>query len=567
MSRISSKRVYASDVQPEFGFPWDDVAFKIDRGLLKSNLTQEQADNLIAANPSGAEKLADIIENHEDWAQQDPLEWTFTFESWRKLLREWQEWDSAVLCGGNRSSKSTAAALLCVWLLENIPEAEIRCWHVSEERSIQDQQSLIWQFLPERYKTLSKKKGESHSVQYSQKNGFTDNKLILPPHPGRKKGSYIYFNNYKQFQHDKQVAEGFKCHFIWMDEESPKDLVLTMLSRLTDYHGKMLLTFTTLQGWTDLVSEMLTGAKTVEKRFSDFVNMNLPVKQISKNFNRMNIYYLWTKDNPFIDSKKLESQFSGQPLEVKLARLHGIPTKTIFNRLPRFNRHVNVINHDELPFVKDPDYPVTRYNVCDPAGSKPWFFIWAAVDKNGFIYIYDEFPDLSMGEWGLTWSNAAGKPIGKGGPGQRPLGWGYQEYVDLIKEKEDGKEIFERIIDPRYGVAARQADSGQTSIVQEMGDRGIYFTPAVVDDEEPGIAKINNYLSWDSNKNLTELNRPKLYVSDRCENVIQSMIEYSGVSREEVWKDAVDCVRYLCIGDPVYIGNNHYAETGSTRGY
>jgi len=893
MSKTSSKRIHTSDVQPEFGFPWDSDTFRIERGILKSNLSTEQAEALIARNPAGAEKLADIIENHEDWATQDPLEWTFTLHCWQKVLSDWSEWTSATVFGGNRclapesliydpvadakkpiseidtdfhvlawdgvklvqakaekpykkesqeiyrvhlpnemsfacskahrvltpvgyrsvghlksgdelllsffgdpempsassfrsltssdtsllgsqqgvlhcleklqdcldgyseylhhddeqllrekehdlifvlqriyalsssylgeyisslpyvspsmlcssgqpwgdlaeifpnihsyldsdllstlgdqnryegqffgnlcyafyrlcksalvlfdrqqysivleqsrlafcrlaqsigesvpqdslfyvflpyfrdnsiktysvkiekveylrndsvwdfnvpvyhnyyhggaihhnSGKSFFSAALVVWLLENIPEAEIRCFHVSEERSIQDQQAMVWAMLPEKYKNMTKKKGPNHSIQYSQKNGFTDNKLILPPHPGRKKGSYIYFNNYKQYQHDKQVAEGFKAHFIWCDEEAPKDLVITLLSRLTDYRGKLLLTFTTLQGWTDLVSEILNGAKTVEKRHSDYVNMKLPVKQLSKKFANMNVYYWWTRDNPFVESDALEAQFSGQPLEIKLARLHGVPSKAFHNRLPRFNRHVNVIPHDDLPFVKDPDHKVTRYHICDPAGSKPWFMLWAAVDYREDIYIYAEFPDITMGEWALPWTNAAGKPIGKAGGGQRPLGYGYEEYKQTIIDIEGKAEIFERIIDPRMGKYTQQAASGETNIIQEMGNLGFYFKPAPADDEDQGIGKINDYLAWDSNKPLSDENRPRLYVSDRCENTITAMLEYMGVSREEAYKDPVDCVRYLCVSDPIYIGSNYSVGTECAGGY
>ena len=102
MSKTSSKRIHTSDVQPEFGFPWDADTFRIERGILKSNLSTEQAEALIARNPAGAEKLADIIENHEDWATQDPLEWTFTLHCWQKVLSDWSEWTSATVFGGNR---------------------------------------------------------------------------------------------------------------------------------------------------------------------------------------------------------------------------------------------------------------------------------------------------------------------------------------------------------------------------------------------------------------------------------------------------------------------------------
>ena len=39
---------------------------------------------------------------------------------------------------------------------------------------------------------------------------------------------------------------------------------------------------------------------------------------------------------------------------------------------------------------------------------------------------------------------------------------------------------------------------------------------------------------------MTPRNRPKLYISDRCDNTITSLLEYSGQSRAEHFKDQVD---------------------------
>jgi phage terminase large subunit-like protein len=106
-------------------------------------------------------------------------------------------------------------------------------------------------------KSLPTKKGIHHSVQYSQKNGFTDNICILPPHPGAKRGGVIKFGNYRQYQQDAQVTEGFKSHVIWCDEELPAKMFETLIYRTIDYHGRLILTFTTLSGWTSLIQDYL----------------------------------------------------------------------------------------------------------------------------------------------------------------------------------------------------------------------------------------------------------------------------------------------------------------------
>ena len=175
------------------------------------------------------------------------------------------------------------ASRMLIHLAQSIPEAEIRSMHVTEERSISDAQKYIWQNLPMRYKR-TKKKSENHSLQYNQKNGFNSAKAILPPTaPGAERGSTIYFNNYRQYMADPQIFEGWSAHAIHLDEEVPEAIFNTLLGRTVDYHGRLILTFTTLQGWTPLINSLLKGAETVKSRYSDVIGRELPTEQICAN--------------------------------------------------------------------------------------------------------------------------------------------------------------------------------------------------------------------------------------------------------------------------------------------
>jgi len=51
-------------------------------------------------------------------------------------------------------------------------------------------------------------------------------------------------------------------------------------------------------------------------------------------------------------------------------------------------------------------------------------------------------------------------------------------------------------------------------------------------------------------------------VSDRCENFITSMIEYSGQSRQEHFKDFVDCIRYLMVSGADHVTSRDLMITG-----
>ena len=414
------KITYADEIDAHFGIPWTDD-LKYEKGELACALSEGEID---ALPQERAEILSRLMVDQPNSEKEDPIKWGWTLPGWRRVMDRWKDTKIHVILGGNRSSKTTLCSRLLVHLAEQIPEAEIRSMHVSEERSIADAQRYIWEALPARYKR-AKKKSTNHSLQYTQKNGFNSGKAILPPSaPGAERGSTISFNNYRQFMADPQIFEGWSAHAIHCDEEVSEAIFNTLLARLTDFSGRLILSFTTLQGYTPLINSLLKGAETVEKKYSKLLGRDLPIEQVSANWPDCRIYYFWSEMSPFVNANELVRTYSKQPLEVKLARLYGIPSKAVEGRFPKFNREVNVIPHEKIPFIQDDSIPVTRYFVADPGGSKPWVCIWAGVMRDGSIYIYREFPDSTMGQWALPHVNGVGKSVGKPGPAQRPLGWG-----------------------------------------------------------------------------------------------------------------------------------------------
>jgi len=549
---------YADEVDAHFGIPWTDD-LKFEKGELACALSDSEID---ALPEERAEILSRLMIDQPSSEKEDPIKWGWTLPGWRRVMDRWDKDKVHVILGGNRSSKTTLCTRLLVHLAEQIPEAEIRSMHVSEERSIADAQRYIWEALPARYKR-AKKKSTNHSLQYTQKNGFNSSKLILPPTvPGAERGSTISFNNYRQFQADPQIFEGWSAHAIHCDEEVSEAIFNTLLARLTDFSGRLVLSFTTLQGYTPLINSLLKGAKTVEKRYSELLGRELPIEQISANWPDCRIYYFWSEMSPFVNANELIRTYSKQPMEVKLARLYGIPSKAVEGRFPKFNREVNVVPHEKIPFIQNDQVPVTRYFVADPGGSKPWVCIWAGVMRDGTIYVYREFPDSTFGQWALPHVNGVGKSVGKPGPAQRPLGWGYSDYQNHFEDLENEEDIFERIVDPRMGSATVREKEGESNIITTMANLGFVMRPAPGVEIESGIAKINDALSWNDTEEMTDKNRPKLYVSDQCENTITSMMEYTGQSRAEHFKDQIDCLRYLMVSGADHITSQDMMATG-----
>lgn len=552
----------ADEFRPSFGIPWRPV------------LTREQVkdwDN---------ERLAHYIKIRKEveaGAINNPVGQGWSLPMWDLVQENWTKYKNIVICGGNRSSKSTLASRLTLWGAATIPEADVRCYHVNEDRSIQDQQSMIYDALPIGIKSLPTKKGMHHSLSYSQKNGFTDNICILPPIPGYRKGAQIIFGNYRQYQQDAQVAEGFKSHIIWLEEESPQKLFETLQYRTVDYHGRLILTFTTITGWTPLIQDIMGKTKTIKSRFAPIVGRELPIMQESLSRPGTVIYYFWTEDNAFIDTRDFLDKIKGRPKDEILARAYGIPTKAVAGVFPGFNKEINVIPHEKLPWLPanlktdkkgNPiPYKVTRYMSIDPAGSKAWFMAWVAIDALGTWWVYREHPDHD--DWALPGNTVEGKP----GPAQKGQKLGIKGYVELVQgiEKEDGAEIFERYIDPRMGAAERQSEDGATTIISDLDDAGMSVIPAPGVDIENGIQLLNNLLAWDENKPRDSMNSPKLYISDRCQNIIFALSEYTAKGgSNEATKDPVDVLRYLAVSDIQFIDSKSHSEAlthGRTGSY
>ena len=531
---------YADQFTPAFGLPWKAP-------LVGEELMALTNDELVEYDRS--RKLLN------EAATTNPVQFGWTIQMWHEVMKNFTKYRYHIICGGNRSTKSTLAARLSVWAACTIPNAEIHVYQVNKEKSISEQQAYIWEAMPVNLKQFPTKKGQHHSIQYNQKNGFTDSIVIFPPHSGAPRGGYIRCHNYAQYADDPNTAESFKAHLTWLDEECPVSLFKTMQYRTLDYHGRIILTFTTILGWSPLIQSVMAKTRTLKKRFAPMLGKELPIMQESLSWPDTAIYYFWTEDNVFIDTEDAIKAIRGKPKEEILARAYGIPTKSVANVFPLFNRDVNMVKHEDLPFVKDPKkYPVTRFMAIDPAGRKNWFMVWVAVDRAGTWWVYREWPDFD--EWALPGNTAEGKA----GPAQKGTGKGIKDYVELIRDMEDGEAIFERFIDPRLGATEKQAEEGAVTIISQLEDQGMTVIPAPgthsegrgeVDD---GIQLINDLLQYDDQKPRDVLNSPMLFVSDRCQNTAYALQEYTGQGgKDEATKDPVDVLRYLRKGGAEFI--------------
>ena len=491
----------------------------------------------------------EAIEN----AERDPYRYGFSLPHWAYADKGLAKFRTVLLLGANRSGKTSYCAKAVVKAAVGNPNSLIFCFSQNKEISILVQQSAIYTALPLEYK--EKRTTNIANINYSFKNGFTDNKLVLP------NGSKIIFKFYTQWIQDDTILEGMELgcrepttHNIgaWLDEYLlGMALIDRLYLRLATFNAKLLVSFTPKDGETETVKNYRNRARTIESKLVSeglSASRRVPYYQENETMNA-GICYFHSKDNPWSGYQTLLEQCVAKNDDnYTLTALYGVPTKTISTKFPRFQPELNVLKHSVIEEkLKE---GVTRYMIVDPAGSKPWFMTWIAVDATNTWYVYREWPDVGHGWW-------AEEKNGKWANGEacrQKLGYGVRDYAELIKELEANEKMFMRLIDPRMGAAKYSAENGgQSDYISDLEKHDIFVVPAPGIEEEPGIQAIQDKLAYDIKKPIDGNNRPRFYISDRCEQTIAALQEYDGSSREHPWKDPIDCLRYAAVYSIDYV--------------
>ena len=543
-----------------FGLPWNyEAAAKAE---------------ILAAKLKRGEKVSQKeFEEIRPWAQlklglaeaqeQDPISFGWRLRGWESPIKYWNDADIHLICGGNRGGKTRGGCLIDMYCALSIPEADIFIFHVDDDTSIKIGQKTMFEVLPMTYngvdlKAAARSKGQFSAMSYSQKNGFSDGKLILPPMtPLAARGSEINFFTYAQYYNDSDKFEGLEGDAIHFDEEVPLALFKTALLRRKRHQPKkVLITATLIHGQTELVAMIMDKAETLEERYSEYLKKKLPVLQRSRTFPNCLIHYLWTEDNPFNDWEGTKTDLLGFSIEERMTRACGIPKKATLGKFPLFDPAVHVVDPKDVP-----EQETTNYQIVDPAGEKPWFMLWLKVDKFGDYWAYREWPDMeTYGPWAMPASSgmsASNRFRGSPGPAQEAVGYGYDGYAALIRELEGGEAIAERLMDSRFANKGITQDEGSTTTIEEMGRHKLYFSPTRGDNNiKPGLLAINSLFEYDRSEPVSETNHPKLHISSACGNLINSLQNFTGLGgQEEHYKDPLDCLRYGTMSDLVHWGS------------
>ncbi len=515
----------------------------------------------------GAQAVHDVWKAREDaisLSNTDPLNHGFPLQHWEKADELLAKYDTLFASGGNRSSKTEYGARSVVKAAIANPNAEIVCFAQDHDASVRIQQKAIFRYLPPEFK--QKQKGQVEYLNYTAKNGFTGDSLILP------NGSAIYFHTYSQFISNRTKFEGYETGSltpnwvnigVWLDEYlEDGDLVETFRFRLATRNSKMLLTFTPIDGYTPFVAEFLKNAETLETRQADLLGgEEVPFVQYSPN-KEAGIIYFHSILNPFGGYERIAKELKNDSREVIMTRAYGIPVKSMNTLFPDFSTSVHCI--DKLPTITKETHTV--YQVVDPAGARNYVAIWAAVDKKGYVTILKEWPDRdSYGEWAVF-----GDPKWKFGPASKKLGYDIQSYVDefTMIEKEMGVQVFERIGDSRY--FARENEDN-ADLFESFADKGMFFVPSNGTDIDTGINALDAWMKYNKNLPVDEANRPILHIHSSCGNLIHSLVNWGHKGKaDEPLKDFVDVIRYLATHNdgygPDFVSDASFQTTMRNKG-
>lgn len=519
--------------------------------------TREQAQAIIDRDGEAALRKYFVdreraIEN----AARDPYRYGVVLDQWKDADRLLASHGRLLISGGNRSSKTQYASRAVNRQLVEKEGARVAVFSMTAASSVRDQQPAVWNYIPAEWRNV--KKSKVADLTYSVKNGFTENTFILPNR------SQCFFFHYSQ---QSDILEGAEFDLVWFDELVPYSWVQTAAYRLITRKGKMLITATPITGWTPVVNDFIAGSKVIADKPALLLEQDrkhvegcrpghMPyIAQCVRPDSA--VIFFFTEANPFQDLNELRRVVSGETQAQKRIRAYGWTEKTQAGYFGKFS-NTHIVPHDKVPREG------TNYMVVDPAGSRMWFALWLRVTPDGTHYVYREFPDrATYGEW----AELGEKPEGEIGEAAKPQGWGIGDYTRTFAELEGDEEISERLIDPRAGGTPAQTQDGGETLIDLLAyePNAMHFIAASGVHVEQGISAINDLLSYNVDEPVTAVNSPKLFVSEKCGNLIRSMqyITPTGGDRNR-WKDPVDCLRYLIIHNCTFVDPKAQPPSGGS---
>lgn len=280
------------------------------------------------------------------------------------------------------------------------------------------------------------------------------------------------------------------------------------------------------------------------------------------------VVFFHSSDNPYGNPAVVYRNCMGKSAGFVKERFYGLAEKTSSTQFPKFDEKVHVVSAKDIPEQG------TNYCLCDPSTGRNFVFLWLRVFKNT-VYVYREWPgNYPIPGVGLPgpWAEIDGKkPDGRKGPAQNPFGFDLLSYKREIMRLEEwdvpktgydeamvqpGPQTKEKLalryIDARGSGGRSSMVSGTDTLLEQMNwSLNMEWNPVTMTrgntNSELGtsVAMINDALYYNDVKEVDYTNRPKLLISEDCQNLIFAMkIWTNDDGNKGACKDFIDLLRY-----------------------
>ena len=346
---------------------------------------------------------------------------------------------------------------------------------------------------------------------------------------GRKKGrqfdsEYIageWVCDLMSYEQDVSEFEGATLGCAIFDEPPPLDILYATISRLRK--GGLIMIFMTPLDTGGEILEDLSEKETIEINGEQIGKVKIIYADIESSCEEHGVRgFLKHKDivqmTSFYDPDEKDARASGKPIHL---------SGRIYSDF-----------EDKEPYIVD-DFVIpdewTKVNIIDPHDGIPFAMTWAAIDRTGQVWVYDEYPYEDLEK-----INSTNLTI--------------LDYARIIREKEGRDNIKLRIFDPYFG-NKRYSNTGKT-VKQELADLNLIFEDGDTSGLDLGHKRVREFLKYQKAMKLTSLNTSKLHIFKRCRNHWRSMLRYkrkvtkSGEIKDkmvldETYKHFCDNIRHL----------------------
>jgi phage terminase large subunit-like protein len=493
-----------------------------------------------------------------------------------------------LMLGGNRAGKSDVCARMVMEILTREPQRRAWCFQGTQTVSREIQQPYIWRYFPSAWKPQNDAKGLKRTavtkVVYTQGTGFSADSFVLP------NGSQ---GDFKFYAADISVLQGPEQDVIWFDELVPLAWIEDAKFRLVTRNGIMLISFTPIEGYSDVVASFLGGVETangvpcgpevVESMDAELLPHRGPDGEVC-GYERVPLVLRGSDPSRVVIWFPTEENFYGNYPAMKqtlaragraeiLTRAYGVPLRKFGSVFTFRDQNVLSAAAAESVLLKATDY--TWYHVMDPAGAgaaRNAYMQWWAVAKNGQQLLMREWPQPGdyipgVGSECGVWAERGGSADGTRGAAQPWFeGFGFEQVSKEIRrvEEELGAKcgagripVEARFMDSRAGNATTLTTTGAVTLIEQWADldaeHSLSFEPAsgrqTTETGDTWKAMVQAALEIDP-----RLNAPRLMVAPACGNAIFSLRNWTGLDKEKgACKDPVDALKYFLLADAEWI--------------